>query len=391
MRVVVVVPWEPWRVSDGIVLPLHHHLHELSGRHDITVLASGSRSSTEQRMTGSAVSLPTGVDLRWFGTSLPGPVDYVVRRLRSEVSREPAHVHYTERPGLLAALEEEAATADVLHLVGWGTARLARRVAPVPAVHYAVDPWASSWGNRRLSHLRRLTDTGERAKIGRHERRYYPDARSVVLVADADAQELRAEMPGLTVDVVPNGVEAGPQPAPAPPGLVIGFHGAFETQANIDAAVAVVEQVLPRVQAQLPEATVLLVGRDPSPEILELAARPGVQLRADVPSIRLELERMAVHVSWMPSGRGQKNKVLEAMAAARPVVVNDRGASGIGAGDGIIVAASFGDAAEEVVRLLRSPAEAAAVGRAGRQRVLREFTWAESAAGMERVWQRVRR
>ena len=339
-------------------------------------------------MTGIAARLPSGMDLRWFGTGWPLALDFAGRRLRSEISREPAHVHFTERAGLLAALDEEVATADVVHLVGWGTARLARRVAPVPAVHYAVDPWASSSGNRRLSRLRRLVDSGERAKIAAHERRYYPDAVSVVLVAAADAEQLRAEVPDVVVDVVPNGVDPGPPPAPLPCAPIIGFHGAFETQANVDAAVVLVEQVLPRVRAQLREATVLLVGRAPSAQVQALASRPGVELRADVLSVRAELERMAVHVSWMPSGRGQKNKVLEAMAAARPVVVNERGASGIGAGDGIHVAASLDAAADEVVRLLRSPAEAAAMGSAGRQRVLREFTWAASAAGIERIWQR---
>jgi glycosyltransferase involved in cell wall biosynthesis len=388
VRVVVVVPWEPWRLSDGIVLPLHHHLLELSARHDLTVIASGSHASAEQRLTGAEAMLPKGVDVRWFGTGRPAGLDYVVRRLRSELVGEPAHVLYVERPGLLAALDEETRRADLVHLVGWGTAQLARRVSPVPAVHYAVDPWEQSWRNRRLSRLRRLADTGQRAKVARHERRAYPEARAVIVVADADAALLRAAMPSVHVEVVANGVEPGPEPSPPGPEPVLGFHGAFETQANVDGARALVEQILPLVRTTVPAARVLLVGRRPPREVLALAEVQHVELRADVPAVRSELERMRVHVSWMPSGLGQKNKVLEAMAAGRPVVVNARGASGIGPGGGVHVAADVAGAAEQVSRLLTDANAARAAGLEARARVLREFTWAASAAGIERVWQR---
>ena len=391
MRVLVVVPWEPWRLADGVILPLHHHLHELAGRHRITVVSSGSASAHELRTAGPARTLPDGVTARTFGTSRPPVLDYALRRLRSEVRREPAHVLYVERPELLAALAEEVPSADVLHLVGWGTAQLATRFPEVPAVHYAVDPWEVSWRNRPFPLWRRTADLGQRAMVRRHEARHYPRASSVVVVAEPDAELLRRRIPAARVEVVPNGVAAGAEPIPLPAAPVLGFHGAFETQANVDGARALVERVWPLVRAQVPEATVRLVGREPSPEVLALAARPGVELVADAPDMRTELDAMTVHVTWMPSGLGQKNKVLEAMAAARPVVANDRGASGIGAGDGVIVAGDERAAAEEVVALLRDAGRAAEVGRAGRARVLRDFTWAASAARMERLWERAAR
>ncbi|MCW2779325.1 MAG: glycosyl transferase group 1 [Frankiales bacterium] len=391
MRVLVVVPWEPWRVSDGIVLPMHHHLHALAGRHALTVVAGGSRSGAEQRRTGVDAALPDGVVVRWTGTGVPPGPDYVLRRLRSELSGEPAHVHWVERPALLRAVDEEARRADVVHLVGWGTAQLAARVAPVPAVHYAVDPWEPSWENRRLSRARRLADAGQRAKVGRHEARHYPQAACVVVVAESDAAHLRATVPGVHVDVVPNGVDPGPAPTPLPSAPVLGFHGAFETQANVDGATALVEQVLPRVRVTVPDARVLLVGRTPPRAVQALAERPGVELRADVPDVRAELDRVRVHVSWMPSGRGQKNKVLEALAAGRPAVVNALGASGIGPGGGLEVAPDLDAAAAAVVRLLQDDPHARAASVAARERVLQEFTWEASARGIERAWERARR
>ena len=252
MRVLVVVPWEPWRLADGVILPLHHHLHELAGRHHLTVVASGSGQDAEQRVLGPERTLPDGVITRSFGTSRSASLDYALRRVRSELRREPAHVLYVERPRLVAALAEEVPQADVLHLVGWGTAQLATRFAGTRAVHYAVDPWESSWRNRRFGPLRRAADAGQRALVARHEARHYPSASAVAVVADADADLLRARIPTARFEVVPNGVAPGPPPAPFPEQPVVGFHGAFETQANVDGARALAERIWPRVRAQVP-------------------------------------------------------------------------------------------------------------------------------------------
>lgn len=384
MRVVVVVPWEPWRTTDGVILPLHQHLRELSQRHDIVVLAAAGPTAEEHRVTGPDSDMPEGVTTRWFGTDRGDVLDYAVRRVRSELIREPAHVLFVERPGLLAAFEEEVRGADVLHLAGWGTAQLARRTS-VPAVHYAVDPWAGSWRNRRQPGWRKVTDLGQVRLVSRHERRYYPLCRSVAVVAQADADLLAKQVPGAHLEVVPNGVEVGPPPTCAPEAPVLGFHGAFETRANIDGACALVERIWPRVRAQIPDATVLLVGRSPSAEVAALV-QPGVVLRSDVPSIRAELDEMAVHVDWMPSGLGLKNKVLEAMAAGRPVVANARGASGLGAGDGLAVAVDEDHAARLVISLLRDGERRRAEGTAGRRRVEEQFTWKASADLVERLW-----
>lgn len=385
MRVLVVSPWEPWRTCDGVVLVLHHHLRELAARHDITVVAGGSPASREQRVDGAAAAVPDGVSVRWLGTGRPAALDYLVRRLRSEVTGEPAHAFFVQRRALVAAVREEAARSDVVHLVGWGTAGLAGVVAPVPAVHFAVDPWQANLANRALPWWRRVSDAGQRRKVRAHERRHYPEAASVVVVSADDATSLRAEIPSARVRVVPNGVEPGGDPVPLPAAAVLGFHGAFEARHNVDGARALVERILPLVRQAVPDATALVVGRDVPPVVGRLRGA-GVEVLGCVPDIRAEIDRMTVYVAWMTSGAGIKNKVLEAMAAGRPVVTNARGASGIGAGEGVVVVDDEAAAAAEVARLLGDRAAATAAGAANRERVLREFTWSASARGIEAVW-----
>lgn len=374
----MVTPWGPWREASGDTLILQHHLRLLAARHDIALLVNEAAPA--------GYTLP-GVDV----TSGPDPrsasIDYAVRRLRAIATGEPAHVYWTQRRALIGRFEARVASGDVdvVHLFGWGTASLVTRARGLPAVHMPVDHWASGNVNRAQHVLRRIADAGEDRAVDRHERKYYPLLDAVVFVAELDAERMRARCPGAHVVVVPNGVEPGPPPAAPVDEPILAFHGAFETGANIDAAQALVRDVLPLVLRDVPAAHVLLIGRDPGPEVQSLAG-PAVSVTGAVPDIRTELSRAAVYVAAMTSGTGMKNKVLEAMAAGLPVVAMPLGLSGIGAGGGVSRAETPTDVATEVVRLLRDATSRHEAGRAARQRAEQEFSWERSAAAVERLW-----
>lgn len=386
VRALVVSAWPPWWVTDGSVWVLHHHLRFLADRHDVAVLAAGA-PAVECPVPPHARALPGAAEARWFGRSSSASLDYARRWLTARRTDEPMHVGYVERPALLAAMGQQIAAhrPDVVHAFGWGSAGLWRHADGVPVVHVAVDAWSSNADNRRLPAWRRLTDMGELGRIRRHEQRHYPHAAAVVVVAPADADDLRTLAPAARIEVVANGVDAGPEPDAPPAAPVLGFHGSFDARHNIDAARELVTVVLPRVQRTVPDARVLLVGRRPGPEIRRLV-RPGVELRADVADARAELQDVAVYVAPLVSGAGLKNKVLEAMAAGRPVVTTPKGAAGIGGGGGIEVADNPLGVADHVVALLGDRARLAAAGAEARRRVVAEFTWEQSAGRIDRLW-----
>ena len=381
MRIVVVSAWDPTRISDGSCLVLHHHLRVLAQRHDLTVLVAEHVAGD-----GGGGTLPESVQLASFPPSGSRALDHARRRLAARRSGEPAHVHYVARPELLAALDHEmAAGADLLHLFGWGTAALWPHAAGRPTLHVAVDPWARNAANRRLPGWRRLLDETH-GRIAAHERRHYPHVGAVVVVAPHDAAWLAERVPDARIEVVANGVEAGPTPPAAPAAPVIGFHGAFEAAANVDAAHALVDEVLPRVRARVPDARAILIGRDPPASVRALAG-PFVEVTGTVDAVRPWLEQLAVYVAPIRTGTGLRNKVLEAMAAGRPVVATPLALAGIGTDDGVIEAADVAGLADATVRLLTEPGTAAALGAAARVRVERDFTWEASAARIEALWE----
>ena len=389
MRALVVSAWAPWWLTDGSVWVLHHHLRYLTDRHDVAVLAAGAPAA-ESPVPSEAENLPGAVDTRWFGRSSSASVDYARRWLSARRTGEPMHVSYVERPALLDAMREQIDKhrPDVVHAFGWGTAGLWQYADGAPVVHVAVDAWSSNATNRLMPAWRQLTDSKELERIRRHEQRNYPRDAAVVVVAPGDADDVRAVAPTARVEVVTNGVDAGPEPVPPPDAPVLGFHGSFEARHNIDAARELVRVVLPRVRRAVPDVRVVLIGRSPGPEVHSMV-RPGVELRADVGDARAELRDIAVYVAPLVSGTGVKNKVLEAMAAGRPVVTTPKGAAGIGAGGGVTVADDVVGVADAVVALLGDPVRIATDGMEARRRVVDEFTWEQSARRIERLWHEV--
>src|SRR6476619_2583333 len=106
MRVLVVLPWEPWRVGDGVVLPVFHHLRVLAARHDVTVLAGSGEGAQEQTVVGPDRGMPEGLTVRWFGTDRSPALDLASRRVRGLLRGEPDHALFVERPALLDAFTE---------------------------------------------------------------------------------------------------------------------------------------------------------------------------------------------------------------------------------------------------------------------------------------------
>jgi glycosyltransferase involved in cell wall biosynthesis len=115
-------------------------------------------------------------------------------------------------------------------------------------------------------------------------------------------------------------------------------------------------------------------------------ASPSVVVTGTVSDVRPYLQHAALVVAPLRVARGIQNKILEAMGMARPVVASQSCVEAIDAraGDELISAAACDDFVREIDALLKAPARAAAVGQAGRRRVLRSYSWAAHMVGIDR-------
>ncbi|HHQ42189.1 MAG TPA: glycosyltransferase, partial [Chromatiales bacterium] len=147
-------------------------------------------------------------------------------------------------------------------------------------------------------------------------------------------------------------------PDPYPPGArAIAFTGLMDYWANVDAVSWFAEEVLPRVRAERPEAAFWIVGARPTDAVRRLESIPGVVVTGAVPDTRPYIAHAALCVAPMRVARGVQNKVLEALAMARPVVLTPEAAEGIALPPGAEgwVARGAEGFAVHVLALLREP------------------------------------
>ena len=167
----------------------------------------------------------------------------------------------------------------------------------------------------------------------------------------------------------------------------VGFVGDLRYHPNEDAVCWFCQAVWPSILRAVPDARFYVIGRSPSRAVRRLGRLRGVHVTGEVADVAEHLLRLQVVVVPLRIARGIQNKVLEAMAAARPVVATARAVDGIHAVDGthVVVADEANTFADRTIRLLDEPATCRSIGQAARDFVARDYDWCHQMAAIERI------
>ena len=144
---------------------------------------------------------------------------------------------------------------------------------------------------------------------------------------------------------------------------------------------------MPSIRDAHPETTFAIVGRNPTPAVVELSALPGVQVTGAVDDVRTWLAAADVVVAPLRIARGIQNKVLEAMAMAKTVVASTAAAEGIDSVDGehLLVATNVADEGAKVSALLADTEERLRIGRAARTHAVAHYGWDAQLAPLDAI------
>lgn len=163
-----------------------------------------------------------------------------------------------------------------------------------------------------------------------------------LLASPFEAQSFQALAPESTTKIVAlsNGVDLeyfSPggfnNPFPAND-LAIVMTGRMEYRPNYKGAIWFAEKIAPLIFDRLSNAHVYLVGSNP-PAALRRLAGPKITVTGKVDDVRPYLQHAAAVVAPLQLARGVQNKVLEAMAMAKPVVATREATRALDAKNGI--------------------------------------------------------
>jgi glycosyltransferase involved in cell wall biosynthesis len=206
--------------------------------------------------------------------------------------------------------------------------------------------------------LRRRGDERAAAKHALLVREWVTRADRVVAASPVDAAAISARH-GIDVATLPNAVRR-PRTVTEPPGRDrLLFVGNLTYAPNVDAVRDLVLDVLPAVRAQVPTATVDVVGAHDE-RLADLTGADGVHFAGAVDDLGPWYAGADVAVIPLREGSGTRIKVLEAFAHRRPVVATPAAVAGLDVVDGrsVHLGADGPALATLAARLLRDPARA---------------------------------
>ena len=228
----------------------------------------------------------------------------------------------------------------------------------------------------------------EAERLGRFERSWVKSSTHCVLVSKAEAQLFNSllDVPSKNVSYVDNGVDLdyfSPDahllnPFPRDRNIIV-FTGAMDYWANVDAVTWFAREIFPQVRATLSASEFWIVGSRPTQSTQRLGAIEGVTVTGRVDDIRPYLQHAGIAVAPMRIARGVQNKVLEAMAMAKPVIGTTAAFEGLHLPEAYGAVTS--DGVPEFARLCVEALSESSIshfGASGREYVERHHSWARS-------------
>lgn len=229
----------------------------------------------------------------------------------------------------------------------------------------------------------------ERRAMCRYEQHVIQTFPKVVLVSRHDVSYLNTiagqNSPSLVVHT--NGVRCIEKPSEKYQSNKICFVGNLRSMPNQDAVHHYVKAIFPIIKEKMPGAKFYIVGSLPPKDIQALSSY-DIVVTGFVDDLESEIASSAVVVAPIRIAAGIQNKVLIAMAAGVPVVLNELLAHAIPElkdGNNCFISRTDQEMADACISIMRDAALRKQIGMNGYQVVKQNYTWEKNLEGYENL------
>ena len=387
MRVLYFSPRVCWPIISGAHLRDFHLARQLAGRTTLTYLGlDNEKSRTPENIRLEFQKLLWGAEI----LTIPRDPSYrPVNLVRGLIGPIPLNVLNFTSAAVMAELERilqdrsfDAIQIESVHLIAY--ARRIRQLCPGVRLicdwHNVESEILARYAEQDSNPLRRFyaRRTAGLSQVMENQFLHLGDAHTVC--SEREREMLLERVPQARIEVVGNGVDveyfaASPTQNALRRDLV--YMGRMDYHANIDAALFFAKKIWPLIRTRRPELRLVVVGAQPTKEVLALRDLAGVTVTGTVDDVRPFYHSALAAVVPLRVGGGTRLKVLEAMAAGIPVISTTLGAEGltVTAGKDILIADSAEAIADSVASLhAETPAWQSLVTNA-RALVQRHYDW----------------
>lgn len=384
-----------WPANSGGRLRSFHMLSELASRHAVSVVtthAPGENPTLQEQYLPacqkvvsiphkatkvSSAGFPAVLARSWFSEL---PVD--LYKYRIEEVREAAR-QLMEKENFDLVIADFLTAIPNLPDIG---------STPMLSFSHNVEHmiWQRLYENETNPVKKRLLKI-EAAKMKAYEFGSCDRADLTVTVSENDKELFKQGAPGAEIEAVATGVDTNffkPQEITDEYSMV--FSGSMDWYPNEDGIIFFIREVLPKIRERHADASLLVVGRNPSDKLQDLARQHKVDLTGTVDDIRPHVAKGSVYIVPLRIGGGTRLKIFEAMAMGQAVVSTTLGAEGLPLTDGehFLQADGAEQLSESICDLLNDKERRRALGEAGRQLVEEKFSWPQIGRQFEGFCQR---
>lgn len=216
----------------------------------------------------------------------------------------------------------------------------------------------------------------ESKRLKHYERRIFDYFEHKTIISEQD-RKLIYHPDNHKITIVPNGIDASFfETLHIEKDYDIVFTGNFSYAPNIEAAVCLAEEILPRLHQKGLRCKLLLSGANPAKRVLDLQSE-SITVTGWVDDIRVSYQRSRLFAAPLFIGTGLQNKLLEAMASGLPCITTPLSNNALGGinGENILLAEDIHTFVEKITEVLVIEGNFSSIAKNGKSYIELLYSW----------------
>lgn len=169
------------------------------------------------------------------------------------------------------------------------------------------------------------------------------------------------------------------------------FAGTLFWYPNTNGIFWFLENIFPKIKEKIASLQFIIVGKDPTEQLLAFNNKNGVKIYSSVPDMQPFLKKATVFIVPLLMGGGMRVKILEALSRGMAVVTTSLGCEGIDVRNGkeLVIANTPEKFSSVIIDLLSNKKLRDEFGVRGRKFVCEHYNWDSRNDGLKQIYSRL--
>jgi len=385
MKLFVITSRIPIPLDKGDKLRIYHQLKELSKHHKIYLCAIKSPFSKEHKISrevlnefceevhfiNQSLTLTLFSLLKSFFNTLPFQTAIFTEfRAKKRVNHiidkiKPDHIYcQLTRAAEYVRDRKETKTIDYMDAFSKGMERRSLK-------SNIFTKWLFKW---------------ESSKQKNYEKSIFESFNTHTIISAEDKKHISHQKKD-QIQIVPNGVDFNHfSPKNTKPKYDLVFVGNMGYAPNVDAAVFLCQDILPKILKKIPNTKILIAGAQPTFKIKNLKS-DHIEVSGWIEDIRKAYSESKIFIAPMRIGTGLQNKLLEAMAMEKACITTPLANNALQAPENtILLGETSKELAQNCIHLIENKSVRNKYAKEARKFVEKTYKWTETTEQLNQLF-----